>query len=101
MDRVRFPIFDDYAKRTLAIHSRRPQEELANAYATFCEAHRVLASEVGAPADARRLDRYLWIAGQHAGYVRRKAKQKELVGLNTELVRSFDEGRWPPAAYTM
>lgn len=64
VNRDRFPIYDSYAVKMLALHLGRQQIAAGvGAYAGFCERYNMLAAKVGLVSNFRRLDRYLWLAG--------------------------------------
>jgi hypothetical protein len=90
MDSHRFPIFDEYAKRSLAVHTGHTQASLASSYTEFCAVHAALCRQVGVQDTPRRLDHYLWVQGQYDAFrIGRKAT-------STGLTRAFQDGLWPP-----
>ncbi len=90
MDAHRFPIYDEYAKRTLARHTGRTLAALASSYSVFCAVHDELCRRVGVQDSPRKLDHYLWVQGQHDAALRGGK------ATSTELSRAFRDGRWPP-----
>jgi hypothetical protein len=91
MDSRRFPIYDDFAKRTIASHTGGTLTALESSYPTYCTAFDSLANQVHVGESPRRLDRYLWVQGQFEEF-KRKGKAR-----SSELDRVFRDGGWPPS----
>lgn len=81
----RFPIYDSYAVKMLALHlGRQPNATGVNAYAAFCGRYNTLAAKVGLTDNFRRLDRYLWLAG-----IGRELRRKPGALVNAEVREYF------------
>jgi hypothetical protein len=89
IDEERFPIYDDAARLMLRLHlgEQRYRASGSEPYEAFCDAFDRLRAVVKLDGRARDLDRYLWIAGMYARWLRRRKKKSVLV--NAELLRLF------------
>lgn len=89
IDEERFPIYDDAARLMLRLHLGEQGYRASGSepYEAFCDAFDRLRAVVKLNGRARDLDRYLWIAGMYARWLRQRKKKSVLV--NAELLRLF------------
>lgn len=90
IDEDRFPIYDRYAVRMVAMHAGTSIASLDGNYVAFTAAFNALAVGAGIVTQRRRLDRYLWIQGQYEEW---RAHGKASSG---DLASAFKRGDWPP-----
>lgn len=89
IDASRFPIYDDAARSMLRFHLG-PDVYVVDKkapYKSFNHAFALLRAQANVCGD-RDLDRYLWIAGMYARWLRQRSKKNPLV--NAELRRLFE-----------
>jgi hypothetical protein len=82
----RFPIMDSYALKMLKRHlgRRHFSDEQAHPYTAFVRSFQELKRLSGFTGSNRQLDRYLWLAGEHAAWKKNKA-----AAINAEVAAQF------------
>lgn len=91
LDAERYPIMDSYAVSMLKRHlgRRRYSDDKDRPYAAFVRNFQELKRLSGFTGSNRELDRYLWLAGEHAAW-----KKKRRRAINAEVAALFAH---PPA----
>jgi hypothetical protein len=95
VDEERFPMMDSYALKMLKFHlgRRHYSTDPANPYAAFVSNLQQLKRLSGINCSNRRLDRYLWLAGQYAAW--KKSAKREI---NAEIAAMFTQASGEVAA---
>ena len=89
IDEERFPIYDYYAVKMVERHLGKGNRKVdrERPYAAYVENLDTLLRESGVKASMKQLDCYLWVAGQHAEWLRNKQ-----VPISAEMRRLFEKG---------
>ncbi len=86
IDRDRFPIYDEYAARTVHLHlGQNRHKEPARPYRAFVRNVHALRDRAGLACTLAELDRYLWLAGLYRAWQRNHAAT-----INVEVATLFD-----------
>ena len=84
IDSERYPIFDGYAHRMLRYHLIGVPAADPPPYAEYAGAHRALIELCGLACSGRELDRYLWLGGLYAKWLKDHGAK-----INSEASRLF------------
>ncbi len=88
IDPVRFPIYDEYAMRTVKWHLGWKGQVWAepNEYKAFCENLRRLKERSGLACSFAEVDRYLWLVGLYRAWLK-----DSKVKINAEVAGLFED----------
>lgn len=89
LDAEKFPIYDEAARDTIAMHLGREncRADKAKPYLAFCENFKHLRVTAGVKCTTKQLDSYLWLVGMYLRW--RKEEAKAFQRVNAELRQMF------------